>query len=157
MVEFHTVCAITALLLGPISFWRPKGDRLHRALGFAFLTAMLGVDLSGFGIYRFTGGPSVFHALALLNLATLLDGLLAARHGQVARHLASMIYAYTALIAALGSRLPQLLPDWPVSLAIGLGVTLPFAVAALVVRIVTRRLGYGPSPGDSSSSSASIS
>ncbi len=140
MITLHSTFGIAALLLGPPIFFRPKGDGLHRLLGRGFFCAMLGVNGTAFGIYEMTGGPSIFHALALLSLLTLWRGFAAIRRGDVASHLAYMAFAYTGLIAALGSRLPAMLPSLPYGLALALGIGLPFVVTELLVRRYQRRM-----------------
>ena len=138
IITLHVIFALAAMGLGPAIFLRTKGDRLHRHLGRVFLFAMAGVDLTGFGIYEFTGGPSLFHGLALLNAVFLWRGYLAARRGAIAVHLSEMAYGYAALFAALGSRLPELLPDWPFALALSLGIAAPLLLTAAILRRVTR-------------------
>ena len=140
IVSLHIACATVALLLGPVILLGRKGDRRHRGLGLLFLGTMAGVDLSGFGIYEFTGGPSLFHALALLNAVTLWRGLLAARRRDIANHLTLMAYGYAALFAALGSRLPELLPGWPYELTLALGIGAPLALAGLLAQRAVGRL-----------------
>lgn len=140
MITAHTTFAILALVIGPLVFLRRKGDRRHRWLGRSFAIALLGVILTAFGIYELTGGPNHFHALALLSLWTLWRGVIAIRRGDVASHLAHMAFAYAGLIAALGSRLPLLLPSWPYGLATAVGIALPLIVTELVVRWRIRRL-----------------
>ena len=97
MITLHVICAVFALGLGPAILLRRKGDRNHRRLGRVFLLAMAGVDLTGFGIYEFTGGPSLFHGLALLNAWSIWRGYLAARRGEIEAHLTQMAYGYAAL------------------------------------------------------------
>ncbi len=148
MITLHSAFGIAALLLGPLIFFRRKGDLPHRLLGRVFFCAMLGVNGTAFGIYEMTGGPSVFHVLALLSLWTLCRGYAAIRRGEVACHLAYMAFAYTGLIAALGSRLPAMLPSWPSGLAMALGITLPFLMTELFVQRCVRRLPARPRERD---------
>ncbi len=151
MITLHTAFGIAALLIGPLIFLRRKGDGPHRLLGRGFFCAMLGVNGTAFGIYEMTGGPSIFHALAILSLLTVWRGYAAIRRGEVARHLSYMIFAYAGLIAALGSRLPALLPSWPYGLALALGIGLPFVMAELLVRQLVRRMPASAGKGDQAS------
>ena len=139
MIALHTAFAIAALILGPVLLLRRKGDRRHRMLGRVFAAALFGVNVTGFGIYELTGGPSVFHALALVSLLTLWNGLAAIRRGRVATHLVSMAFAYAGLLAALGARLDRLLPDWPPALAQTLGILAPLLITEVATRLWLRR------------------
>jgi uncharacterized membrane protein len=40
----HTVLAMLGIVVGPIQLLRPKGGSMHRALGYAFVYAMLVAD-----------------------------------------------------------------------------------------------------------------
>lgn len=152
IITLHTLFALVALALGPMIFFRTKGDRRHRVLGRAFLLTMAGVDLTAFGIYEFTGEPSLFHGLALLNALFLWRGYRAARRGAIGEHLSEMAYGYAALFAALGSRLPELLPDWPFALALSLGIAAPLLLTAAILRRVTRLRRPGLDQSSASSS-----
>ena len=152
MVTLHVVFALTAMAIGPLIFFRTKGDRRHKRLGRMFLVAMAGVDLTGFGIYEFTGGFSLFHGLALLNAFFLYRGFQAARRGEIESHLSEMANGYAALFAALGSRLPSFLPDWPFELALALGLAAPLLLSTALIRrhIRRRRILLGQSSVSSS-------
>ena len=133
MIPLHTTLASLALLLGPIILLRPKGDRLHRALGRLFAGTVLASNLSSFFIYELTGRLSFIHALAAINLATLAHALWAARCRRIADHLASMGYCYTGFVAAVLVRFDHWLPlPWPYGFAAIVAAT--FLAASLLLR-----------------------
>ncbi|WP_250889079.1 DUF2306 domain-containing protein [Mesorhizobium sp. dw_380] len=51
VIQLHAVIAVAALLLGAAQLWRSKGDRLHRALGRAWVALMATVAVSGLFIW----------------------------------------------------------------------------------------------------------
>jgi uncharacterized membrane protein len=106
----HTVLAIMALATGAWNLLRPKGTTLHRWTGRAFAMAMLGLNVSALTIYRLTGRFEMFHALALLSLATLAVGIVPVLLRRPHRHWLNWHYfgisiAYAGLVAAFGSEL----------------------------------------------------
>lgn len=113
MITLHTILASFALLLGPVVLQGAKGDRRHRRLGYAYVLALSGTDLTALTIYQVGGGPNAIHALALINLATVGFALHAARRRRIDRHLDLMAYSYAGLIAALTARLQPLVPLQP--------------------------------------------
>ena len=113
MITLHTILAVLALAVGPVVLFGGKGGRGHRRLGYLFAVALLGVDLSAFAIYEVSGGPTMIHALAVVNLATLAAGVRAALQGRILAHQSHMAYAYAGLIAALTARLQSFLPGPP--------------------------------------------
>ena len=75
----HLFLAGAALLLGPWALWARKGSRLHRALGYAWVTLMLGAALSSVFIRDFRLpnllGYTPIHLLTLLTFAGVSAGL----------------------------------------------------------------------------------
>lgn len=75
---FHTLVAFLAMVLGAIVLLRPKGTQVHKQIGYAYVISMFLLNASAFGIYNFGGKPSLFHAFAIISLATLFAGLVPA-------------------------------------------------------------------------------
>ena len=99
----HFAAALAALLLGAIVVAAPKGTPDHRTIGAGYVAAMLVVNLTAFGVYRLTGNFGAFHALALVSLAGVAAGLLAAlrrRPGWLIFHYRAMAWSYLGLLAA---------------------------------------------------------
>jgi uncharacterized membrane protein len=99
----HGAAAIAALLFGFFVLADRKGTHTHRALGAAYVAAMVAVNLTALGIYRLTGQIGPFHLLALVNLATIARGVvvvLRRRPGWLARHYYCMAWSYLGLLSA---------------------------------------------------------
>jgi len=114
----HTLSAVSALLLGPNVFFRRKGTRLHKKLGYSYVISMLMLNLTAFMIYRLFGGWGPFHWLAVVSLATMLAGFIPAflkrPKNWIDWHYFSMTWSYVGLVAAAAAETFTRLPDiWP--------------------------------------------
>jgi uncharacterized membrane protein len=99
----HLAAALTAFVLGGAVLVARKGTALHRTLGGGYVVALVMVNVTALGIYRLTGQFGPFHALALLSLAVLFWGVLAAvrrRPGWLIAHYHGMAWSYIGLLAA---------------------------------------------------------
>ncbi|HIF48642.1 MAG TPA: DUF2306 domain-containing protein [Cytophagales bacterium] len=107
---FHLVCSIIALIFGAIIVLNPKGTKKHKFLGYTYVSAMFGLNLSGLGIYNW-GSINLFHLFALISLSTIILGL----YYVITRHKNWFIYhyywmswsvigLYSALWAEIGTR-----------------------------------------------------
>ncbi len=108
----HFYAALLALVIGPVSFLRRKGDRLHRVLGYAYVSVMAVVNVSALTMYDLTGGPNLFHFFAALSLATITPGVICAirarrtgRRELLIAHYYFMSWSYFGLLAAFLSQL----------------------------------------------------
>lgn len=101
----HFALASIALILGAAVFLKQKGSRAHRALGYLYSSALILVNLSALSVYEDASGPGPFHALALISLATLAAGFLAAylrrpKESWLDLHAYLMSWSYVGLVAA---------------------------------------------------------
>ncbi|HMK80115.1 MAG TPA: DUF2306 domain-containing protein [Xanthobacteraceae bacterium] len=99
----HGAAAIAALGFGLFVLADRKGTSAHRALGAAYVAAMVATNGTALGIYRLTGQIGPFHLLALISLATVARGVAAVlrrRPGWLARHYACMAWSYLGLLSA---------------------------------------------------------
>lgn len=106
----HIVAAVLALLAGLAVFGRPKGSRVHRALGRTYVVLMVVVNASALVTFEETGEVGPFHVLAILSLATVVAGLgcLFARRPVGAWrgiHAYLMTWSWVGLLAAGASQL----------------------------------------------------
>ncbi len=104
----HLAAAMAALVLGAVVIGVAKGTPFHRMIGAGYVAAMMIVNLSALAIYRLTGHFEAFHVLALLNLALLAGGVVAAlirRPGWLSIHYQFMAWSYVGLLAATGSEI----------------------------------------------------
>lgn len=104
----HFTAALTALGLGFFVVFTRKGTSRHRLVGRGFVLGMLLVNGAALLSYE-DGRPGIFHALALVSLATLIAGVVTIRKGKVAEHAMWMAWTYSGLLAAGAGQLAVLL------------------------------------------------
>ncbi len=103
-IQLHALSALLAVPIGALVLWRPKGTRLHKTLGRAWIALMLSAALSSLLIHEMqvVGPFGPIHALTLVVLWTLGRGLWAiAIRRDVAGHRAAMedLYVWSLLLA----------------------------------------------------------
>lgn len=143
VIQVHVICAILAVLLGPLALLRRSRDRWHRRLGQAWVAAMAGTALSSFWINeaRMLGPFSVIHLLSVATLWGLWEGVAAARAGRIAQHRVIMLrlYGFAILVAGTFTLMPgrrmseTLFPGAPMA-----GFVAVAAVAALGLWLIWR-------------------
>src|SRR3954470_23018304 len=70
----HVGCGLSCLILGAIVFFTTKATRFHRAVGTAYVLAMIALNVSALCIYNLTGRFNLFHLFAILSLMMVLVG-----------------------------------------------------------------------------------
>ena len=101
----HTILGFVSLIAGLIVLLRPKGTQIHIMLGRVYVVAMVGLNLTSFGIYKLFGGFGVFHWLAIGSL-TMLAGAVATVlwrkkiKNWIYYHNFFMVWSYVGLLAA---------------------------------------------------------
>jgi uncharacterized membrane protein len=142
----HAGLGLVALALGLVVLLRPKGEVLHRVCGTAYAGTMLLLNGSALVIYDFNGRFNVFHALAIVNLATLAAGWVAALRRAPARvwyrrHAMFMAWSYVGLVAAFVSEIAVRLPFVRRGPTLGITVAVAsFAVVAAGAEVIRRRM-----------------
>ena len=129
----HVASALAALALGALVLLERKGTQTHRALGAGYVLAMLMVNLTSLAIFQLTGRFGPFHALALVNLATIAWGVRAALvqgKGALQTHAYCMAWSYVGLLAAAGAEVVVRVPAASINTA-GRGIAAGMAIAAL--------------------------
>lgn len=135
-IQLHIVAALIAIALGPIALYLRPGGRVHKTIGYAWVTAMAVLALSSFAIHGFAliGPFSPLHGLALFTLWSLWQAVRHARAGRIAAHQQVLrnLYWFGVMVAGLFNFLPgrainrALLPANPelgyVVIALGLGI-----------------------------------
>lgn len=148
----HLAAAAAALAFGAVVFAEPKGTRTRRILGAAYVAAMIATNASALGITRLTGAFGPFHALALISLAVLARGVVAAlrrRPGWLLTHYYSMAWSYVGLLAAACAEIAVRVPFEPLRAVRGGGTIGLISVATFIVlgyillpRLQARALAY---------------
>lgn len=102
-IQVHAFAALFLIPLTLVLFAMPRGNRLHRTLGWSWVMLMALVVLSSFWIreIRLIGGFSPIHLLSVVTLVFLVAAVLAARHHRVHHHRRAMIWlTFGALMGA---------------------------------------------------------
>ncbi len=102
---FHLSFAAFGLVTGAVQLLRRKGDRIHRALGYGYVYAMIFCNATALMLYRFTGSFNVFHAGALVNFACIIAAMIPVLRTPrapdwLAKHYRWMAGSYIGLLAA---------------------------------------------------------
>jgi len=102
---FHLAFAAFGLATGAIQLLRRKGDRLHRAVGYAYVYAMVIANATSLTMYRFTGSFNVFHAGAIVNFVCIIAAMIPVLRTPrapdwLAWHYRWMSSSYIGLVAA---------------------------------------------------------
>ncbi len=150
----HFASACAALLFGLIVLLEHKGTTSHRALGGAYVAAMILLNLTAHGVYRLTGQFGPFHALALVSLAVVIRGVAAAirrRAGWLVKHYYFMAWSYIGLLAAacieVMARMPLfrgVLGGGQRAILFGLSIAVLFAIVGMILlrRLQARALAH---------------
>lgn len=105
LIQFHAGAAMLSLALGPVALYRRRRDRLHKAAGYAWITAMALTALSSFGLHslRWIGPFGPIHLLSVVTLVALTLGLRAAIRRDIRRHRSIMqkLWYFGLLLAAI--------------------------------------------------------
>lgn len=146
-VQVHIVAALLALILGPFVLYRRRRDRMHKVIGYIWITAMTVLAVGSFLIpstYTTVGiGP--LHGFAVLTLWSLWAGVRAAIRNEFDRHQAILrnLYSYGLIIAGAftfipGRTLNQVLFGEPSQLG---WVVIAALLGLVALRMILPRLG----------------
>lgn len=143
----HLTLAVMAMATGGLLALCHKGTALHRNLGWAYVIAMLGVNVTALSIYELFGGFGPFHMAAVFSLLTVLGGMLPARlrprpRGWLPRHAFWMAGSYVGLMAAATSEIATRYLDWDFGATVTAASSLVFVVGFwLMFQHIPRILG----------------
>ena len=112
VILVHLAFATSALALGPVALTVRKGTPLHRGVGYAWVTVMLGAALSSLLIHDFgkpnIGGYTLIHLLAFATFAGVGRAIWYVMNHRIAAHRKTMLWTY--LGACIGAGLVTLIP-----------------------------------------------
>jgi uncharacterized membrane protein len=111
MIIFHTVNGFIALIAGLAIILLGKGTRVHRIIGYIYVTSMYVLCFGSFFIQDttpFFRGFGMFHVMALASIGTVTAGLIPAVYRSrfdnwYQRHYSFMLWSYVGLIMAFNS------------------------------------------------------
>lgn len=89
-LQVHIAAALTALAVGIVIMMRPKGKAVHKALGWAWVTAMAVTAVSSLFITTLRDGYSLLHLLSGWTIIALPMAVFAIRRGNVKAHRSAM-------------------------------------------------------------------
>ena len=110
-IAIHMSAAITAVLLGPVALWARLGrttrPRLHRALGYAWVTCMITAALSAIFIRDFqlpnAMGYTPIHLLIPLTFFCFFRALVYLLQGNIQGHRKTMQWLYVSACLVAGA------------------------------------------------------
>ena len=104
VIQVHAFAALAAFVVGIMQLAGPKGTLPHRTIGYIWVSLMLLVAGSSFGIYgkRQFGSFSAIHILSVSVLVLVPMALLAARRHHVGTHRWGMITLFTGAMVIAG-------------------------------------------------------
>ena len=108
VIQAHVIAAVLALLLGLAQFAGPKGNTVHRVIGWTWALLMVTVSVSSFAMLSLGGGLNPIHALSAAVLVLVPLGVIAARRGDVARHRGYMtgVFVFGLIVAGAFTFVP---------------------------------------------------
>jgi uncharacterized membrane protein len=116
VIATHLSLALAAVAIGPLALWSRLGTtrpRLHRGMGYAWVTCMAGAAFSAFFIRDYElpnwSGYTPIHLLVPVTFYCLFKGLKAIARGQVRLHRFTMQWTYISACVITGffTLLPQ--------------------------------------------------
>ena len=152
LASIHVTSAVISIVLGALVLLDAKGTLAHRALGVAYVLAMLMVNLSTLGLYRLLGTFGPFHVLALISFVVLLIGMIPLfrrKKNWLQLHYRFMCGSYVGLLAAATAeamiRIPAIRnlfqsPQQVIWVSIGIAVTYSVAARLVLPRLEQRVL-----------------
>jgi uncharacterized membrane protein len=136
----HGVLAAASIVVGLIQLLRAKGGSMHRALGYAFVYAMLIADGTVMLLSQFTGRFNILHVGAIANLLCIILAIVPVLRSPrppnwKLQHYTWMSWAYVGLLSGGATQLVVRTSD----LATREQVWMVTAAATVVVTVI----GYG--------------
>jgi uncharacterized membrane protein len=108
VVIVHLIFALTAFVMGGIQLATKKGSRAHKILGYVWVTALVVICLTSFGIKEVMPqgmfwGYSPIHLLSLATLVQVARGICFARNRNIKMHRRCMLSTYFGGLVIAGA------------------------------------------------------
>lgn len=117
LIAIHLFSALTTLVLGPMALWARLGHtirpRLHRGMGYAWVTCMLATAFSALFIHNFQrpniAGYTPIHLLIVVTLISLYAAFRYLLRGNIPGHRRVMqrLYLAACIVAGLFTLMPH--------------------------------------------------
>jgi len=107
-IIIHLLFALGAFVLGGIQLVTKKGTRTHRVFGYVWVTAIVVICLTSFGIkevmpHSMFWGYSPIHLLSLITLVQVARGIYFARNKNIKMHRRCMLSTYIGGLLIAGA------------------------------------------------------
>jgi uncharacterized membrane protein len=140
----HVIAALFVLAIGPLQIFRPRRDRIHRTIGYLWVSAMYYVCFSSFWIVS-EGHFSWLHGLSAFTIVTVTLGMVSAIRRNIRSHMGNMVGSYIGIAVAFvfavtvpGRAIPDLLATDPSSVTFVCGLVV---LSVLVIFASLKRGG----------------
>jgi uncharacterized membrane protein len=140
----HVIAALFVLAIGPLQIFRRRRDRIHRTIGYLWVSAMYYVCFSSFWIVS-DGHFSWLHGLSAFTIVTVTLGLVGAIRRDIRSHMGNMVGSYIGIAVAFvfavtvpGRAIPELLATDPSSVVFVGGLVV---LSTLVIYVSLKRGG----------------
>lgn len=146
MLLFHTILGFIALISGAWNLFTKKGTSQHRLIGFTYVSSMMLLIGTSFGIFELFNGFGPYHLMSLISGGTVMLAIYFPLRRQkyknwLEHHYMWISWSYVGLVMATGSHLFQHSPaDWPYWLLILLYWALPCMIGAALIYGNRKRL-----------------
>ncbi len=104
-VQLHVIFALIAICLGPFALYRTRRDVAHKISGYVWVTAMVGLAVTGLFIrsdFPVVGRFGPIHLLCVFALWGCYEGIRQIRRKEIARHQATMKSLWYGAIGVTG-------------------------------------------------------
>ena len=106
VLQTHILFALVCIAAGPVSIFGPTTWRVHRALGYVFAVAMVGLAVTGLFIpaqvLRIVGSFGPIHLLSVWVLWGIFNGIRLARARRLREHRVEMKWLFFGAIGIPG-------------------------------------------------------
>jgi uncharacterized membrane protein len=135
----HLIASLASLVLGTLVLVSQKGTSHHKRMGYAYVTSMVALNVSAFGLYHLFGRFGPFHVAAIISSVTLLAGIIPAiiqkPAGWVRIHITFMYYSVIGLYAAFASEIITRVIHSNFGLMVGLATAITMGVGIYFFRL----------------------
>lgn len=150
LIQVHALCALIALVMGPLAIYRKRRDRLHKTVGYVWVVAMFSVATTALFIpshdLAVIGPLGPIHLFVVLTYWGLWNGMSSILRGDIVRHRAALrsLYWQGLAIAGMFNFLPgrmvarSVFPNAP---EIGIAIIVFGAIALIYIAWQQRRSG----------------
>lgn len=106
IIQLHVAAALPAVVVGPFALFGRTSWRLHKVIGYAWVTAMMVLATSGLFIpshdLAVIGHMGPIHLFSFISLWGITNGVWLARQGRIGEHRMAMKWTWYGAMGAAG-------------------------------------------------------